>query len=306
MTTKAIDDKPTNSARKVASLKPLKPVVRNNYLSNHNKNYRYGKSIVPSKALARVNKKITSSLPNIGISSLDKPKFGQLQSSTIAQNVRKPFLNVKGTKKVIDRPASPSGNSITSERTTTSLPLGAKTSDNESVSNKNNPLSFKAAIQKIKKSEINPKDKMRLDRFKKENFLYSAANKKLSLAEKYKPIISPIRNTPSGFLSKIEPPAPVTSTTPSNIASMEERKEGSNIPIMSHTERMRNNMQRLNLLNVNNTPVQSKTPLKGILKKKTVNTNTVSAITDSNMKANTLANSMMASNLLQSDPSKYY
>ena len=35
-------NKPLNTSRKINTLKPLKPVIRNNYLTNTNRNYRYG------------------------------------------------------------------------------------------------------------------------------------------------------------------------------------------------------------------------------------------------------------------------
>ena len=147
---------------------------------------------------------------------------------------------------------------------------------------------------------------MRLNKFKKENFIYSAANKKLSLGDKYKPIISPSRgNANNGFLNRVNPSPSVPSIPTSNIISMEEKKTGSNIPTVSHTERMRNNMQKLNLLSVNNSSSKIKAPLKGILKN-TTNASTVSPITDQNLKANTLANSMSMKKMPTSETRRYY
>ena len=158
--------------------------------------------------------------------------------------LNKPYLNIKGPRKLFEKPPSPSGGSITSERTTTSLPHVVR-SDTEASSQPKGPIPFHSAIRTIKKkSEIKAKDKQRLEKFKKENFLYSAANKKLKLAEKYKPIISPARDTPNSYLNRVDnPPYP-------NITKMEEKKEGSSIPVLSHTDRMKNNIQKLNMLSV--------------------------------------------------------
>lgn len=154
-------------------------------------------------------------------------------------------------------------------------------SDTETSSLNRQPLSYSSAIKTIKKkSEIKAKDRKRLDRFKKENFIYNTSAKKLALIDKYKPIPSTNYSTPNRYINRVDNP-------PSNIQTMEERKEGSSIPIISHSERMKNNMQRLNLLQVSSTP-KPKGPLKGILKNPTPAYGTIST----NLKANTLANSM--------------
>ena len=68
---------------------------------------------------------------------------------------------------MFERAASPGVASNVSERTTTSLPRIVK-SDTETPSKKQ-PISFQNAIKKIKsKREIKAKDRMRLDRFKRE------------------------------------------------------------------------------------------------------------------------------------------
>lgn len=109
------------------------------------------------------------------------------------------------------------------------------------------------------------------------------------MADKYKPINTPSSNIPNAYLSRVEYP-----NVGANIPRMEERKEGSNIPGISHTERMRNNVNRLNLLSVHDSPNKAKPnqPVKGILKKNLNQANTISPITSHNLKANTLANSM--------------
>lgn len=283
------------------TLKPLKPVIRNNYIRS---NLRYSQAPSVKKSLSKFkdgkDSHHTSSLPQLSVHRLDKPSLSRKPSIIIGQHPKKPYLNIKGPRKMFERAASPSGASITSERTTSSLPHVVR-SDTEASSHRRQPIPFSTAIKKMKqKPEIRAKDRMRLDRFKKENFIYSTSAKKLSLAEKYKPIVTPASgagttatpatnipstSTPSTYLNRVEP------TPTSNIARMEDRREGSNIPVISHTERMRNNMQRLNLLAVSDGP-KSKGPLKGILKRSGPAINSVSAITSSDLKANTLANSM--------------
>lgn len=97
---------------------------------------------VQNKSLSRfTNKKNnTSSLPSIGITKLENAKLQKKDSIIIGQHPRKPYLNVKGPRKMFKRPPSTGGASITSERTTTSLPQAPK-SDNETTKN-NNPLTL--------------------------------------------------------------------------------------------------------------------------------------------------------------------
>jgi len=138
------------------------------------------------------------------------------------------------------------------------------------------------------KKEIKPKDRVRLDRFKKENFIYSASAKKLSLAEKYKPINTPVRpnyNKPAAYLNRVQP------VQSNNIMKMEEKKGDTGIPGLSYSERMKNNISKLNLLQVSDGSSKVKTPLKGILKKKPTPIGAVNSVNDTNLKMNTLRNS---------------
>ena len=277
----------SNKSPIISTLKPLKPIIRNNYLGV-NKNLRYSHSPNTKKGLSQfntVNDGSTSnvtSLPNINVQGIEKPKLERKPSIIIGQHPRKPYLNIKGPRKMFDKPPSPSGGSITSERTTTSLPYVIR-SDTDASSQAKGPIPFQSAIKTMKKkSEIKAKDKQRLEKFKKENFIYSASNKKLTLAEKYKPIISPARDTPSNYLSRVDnPPYP-------NIVKMEEKKEGSSIPVLSHSDRMKNNIQRLNMLSLSDIS-KPRAPLKGILKKNISHAPTISQITPEDLKANTLA-----------------
>lgn len=277
----------------ISTLKPLKPVIRNNYLGG-NRNLRYSHSPMPKKGLSQFHTNNegdaglsnAASLPSIGIQGTEKPKLERKSSIIIGQHPKKPYLNIKGPRKIFEKPPSPSGGSITSERTTTSLPHVIR-SDTEASSQNKGPIPFHSAIKTIKKkSEIKAKDKQRLEKFKKENFLYSAANKKLKLSEKYKPIISPARDTPNNYLNRVDNSPPY-----SNITRMEEKKEGSSIPVLSHSDRMKNNIQRLNMLSVSDIS-KPKGPIKGILKKNNPVPNAVSQYTSQDLKANTLANSM--------------
>jgi hypothetical protein len=266
----------SNSKHIVGSLKPLQPVIRNNYVSNA----RYGAINNSRLSKFQSDSKNTSSLPKLNIRSLDRKTLMRKPSIIIGQHPKKPYLNVKGPRKLFEKPNSPGGASITSEKTTTSLPRMVG-SDTETSSLNRQPLSYSSAIKTIKKkSEIKAKDRKRLNRFKKENFIYNTSAKKLALIDKYKPIAPTNYSTPNRYINRVENP-------PSNIQKMEEKKEGSSIPMVSHSERMKNNMQKLNLLQVSSTP-KPNGQLKGILKNPTPSYDTIS----SNLKANTLANSM--------------
>mmetsp|Transcript_27650 Transcript_27650/g.27498 ORF Transcript_27650/g.27498 Transcript_27650/m.27498 type:complete len:422 (-) Transcript_27650:28-1293(-) len=275
-----------NAKRISSTLKLAKPIVRkNNYIQS---NLRYIKGHKKNATLGK--NKNTSSLPKLSIGNFDKPKMMKKPSIVIGPHPKKPYLKVKGTRKMFERAASPGGASTLSDRTTTSLPQIVK-SDTETSSTKQ-PISYKDAVKKIKssnKKEIKAKDRMRLDRFKKENFIYSAAPKKLSLAEKYKPINPPApvtsHNTPNNYLSKFNNPPPNK-----NIVKKEEKRGDSSIPGLSYTERMKNNISKLNLLGGGDTS-NNKTPLKGILKKKAPPMGAVNSINSMNLKANTIANS---------------
>lgn len=76
-----------------------------------------------------------------------------------------------------------------------------------------------------------------------------------------------------------------------NIIRKEEKKGDTGIPGLSYTERMKNNMSKLNLIQTSNLNSQSQTPLKGILKKKPLPMGTVNSINNLNLQANTIANS---------------
>ena len=265
-----------------SSLKLVRPVIRNNYISNN----RYGGAASKNKSQFKVPScKNTNSLPKLNVQKLDNLSLSRKPSIIMGMHPKKPYLNVKGPRKMFDRPPSTGGTSITSDRTTTSMPHVVR-SDNETSTQRKKPLSYQDAIKQMKnKPDIKASDRMRLNKFKKKNFIYNTSAKKLSLADKYKPIPQSNFQTPS-FLNRVGP-----SGSP-NIQKMSERKEGSNIPVMSHTERMKSNIQRLNLLPVTDNNIKSSGPIKSILKKTMPPTNTISPMTSNNLKANTLANSM--------------
>jgi hypothetical protein len=264
-------------------LKLLMPLVKtNNYVKNNN--LRYTKKPANSSFASRN----TTSLPKLSIKSLEKPGIIRKPSMIIGQHPKKPYLNIRAPRNTFERPVSHSATSITSERTTTSLQPFVK-SDSEAKSNIRQPLSYKNAISQMKTTrEIKAKDRIRLNRFKKEKFIYSSSSKQLTLSNKYKAMPSPASyNSGNKFLHKLE------NSAPSNIIRMEEKKEGSNIPVVSHTERMKNNIQRLNLLSVHD---NSKGPIKSILKRSIPAGSSISPITYTNVKANTLTNAISRRN----------
>ncbi|CAI2382462.1 unnamed protein product [Moneuplotes crassus] len=270
------------STKHIAStLKLANPVIRkNNYIKS---NLRYLNTPKRNPGLSR--SKNNHSLPKLSMRSLDRPQLNKKESLVVGRHPKKPYLKIKGTKKIFERVSSPGGTSTVSDRTTTSLPRIVR-SDTETISTKQ-PIPFKSAIKQMK-TKIKAKDRMRLDRFKKENFLYSAAPKKLSLAEKYKPIAPPAPvgnpNPPTNFLSKFR-----TTAAAQNIVKKEEKKGDSSIPNLSYSQRMRDNVSKLNIFSGPGDAV-SRTPLKGILKKKDPPTGAVNSLNDMNLRANTLAN----------------
>lgn len=276
----------SNSKHISGTLKPLQPVIRNNYIRNNLRYIRGPGNQVISKFGGLKGGPNAASLPKLTVKKLEKPPITRKPShNNLAPGSRKGYLGIRG------RAQSPSGASITSERTTSSLPHVIR-SDTEASSGQKQPMSYSVALKQMKKKpDIQAKDRMRLERFKKENFLYSAANKKMNLAQKYQSVPATTSTTPNAsnatYLNRVENP-PITS----NIIPMEERKGDSKIPSISYTERMKNNMQRLNLLPVADNSNKYKPPIKSILKRRNPPANTVSEINSSNLKANTLANSM--------------
>lgn len=274
-----------------SSLKPLRPSIKKNNYVKSNLRYTNGNAL---STFGNQNSNQSSSLPKLSIRGIEKPSLIRKPSMILGQHPKKPYLNIRAPRKTFERVPSPSGASITSERTTTSLAQGVR-SDSDVQNTIKQPITYESAMKQMKnKREIKAKDRMRLDRFKKEKFIYSTSAKKLSLTEKYKPIANTSNyNSANNYLNKIEPPVS------SNITRMEEKKEGSSIPFVSHTERMKNNMQRLNLLPVsdNQNNYKSKAPIKSILKRSGPVVNSISPITSTNLKANTITNALSGRSL---------
>lgn len=268
------------------SLQPLRPLIKKNNYVKSNLRYTNGNAL---STFGNQNSNQSSSLPKLSIRGIEKPSLIRKPSMILGQHPKKPYLNIRAPRKTFERVPSPSGASITSERTTTSLPHAIR-SDSDAQRMPKQPITYESAMKQMKnKREIKAKDRMRLDRFKKEKFIYSTSAKKLSLTEKYKPMINTSSyNSANNYLNKLEPPPS------SNITRMEEKKEGSSIPFVSHTERMKNNMQRLNLLPVsdNQSNYKYKAPIKSILKRSGPVINSISPITSTNLKANTITNAL--------------
>jgi len=152
----------SNKKTIASTLKPLRPIVKkNNYVKS---NLRYTRGTATNSTFKNKTNN-ASSLPRLSINHLEKPKLTNKPSIAMKRHPKKPYLRVRGTRKLFNRAPSPSGASITSERTTTSLPHLVK-SDTEAISKKQ-PISYSNAIKQMKnKKEIKPKDRMRLDRFK--------------------------------------------------------------------------------------------------------------------------------------------
>ena len=84
---------PSNQKPIVSTLKPLKPVIRNNYLGV-NRNLRYSHSPMIKKGLSQFNTNSdgdgglsnVASLPSIGIQGIEKPKLERKPSIIIGQH----------------------------------------------------------------------------------------------------------------------------------------------------------------------------------------------------------------------------